>query len=358
MKTILSVSTASALILCVSTASWAYRDYFTPEQKARLAEIEVVMVKVVALTDTGPADVGPITQEVSARMEELEYTVVTDASEPHDVTLKVKCEQRKTWEGTVTAGGDADLPDAPARLWKGPACQLTYRLGGMKVQWYKEVRTDYQDSIEAAKAAKAEDAGRYAMESLRLLLREYDFPVLLTAEWGQPDRLLKILDSYGSDERKLRVIALLGEMQSDKAMPTLQRALQDKDLAKQATVAIGGIGRDGIPLLVDILKNSQDPELQAAAAKGLGRVGGMAGDPSVVPPLLEMLDPPGGVDIRVQIEVAWALGKIPDKTTIEPMKALFAKKLMIRDPGNKQLQELKEALNWSIKQVEGCVEGC
>ena len=25
----------------------------------------------------------------------------------------------KTWEGTTTMGSDADLPDAPSRIWKG-----------------------------------------------------------------------------------------------------------------------------------------------------------------------------------------------------------------------------------------------
>ena len=117
-------------------------------------------------------------------------------------------------------------------------------------------------------------------------------------------------------------------------------------------MAIGSLGRDGIPLLADLLKHSKDPELQAAAAKGLGTVGGIAGDPRVVPPLLEMLDPPGGIAMNVQIEVVWALGKMPDKVSIEPLYALYRKVLKRYEPENKQLQELKEALNWSIKQTD------
>ena len=62
------------------------------------------------------------------------------------LVFKVKCEQRKTWEGTTAAGGDADLPDAPSRLWKGPACQMTYLLGDLKVKWQKEVRTEFEDA--------------------------------------------------------------------------------------------------------------------------------------------------------------------------------------------------------------------
>ncbi len=341
------------VLLLISGTSLAYRDYFTPEQRAQLAGIQTVRVDVIALTDKGKVDSGPIQDLVINRMEQLGYTVVTDLQAPHDVVFRVKCEQRKTWEGTVRQGGDADLPDAPARLWKGPACQLTYLLGGKKIDWRKEVRTEFDDSLAAATAAKAEDPGTYALDELRYLLGQYDFPVLVTAEWGQGDRLVELLDRPRvKDLRKLRVISLLGEMQADEALPRLKKALQNRNLAKQAAVAIGSISREGLPLLIEILKNSEDPELRAAAAKGLGRVGGLAGDPRIVPPLLEMLDPPGGIDMKVQIEVVWALGKMPDKASIEPLEALFSKVLKIRDPENRQLQDLKEALNWSIKQCD------
>lgn len=358
MRTILLSVTAVALLAMNGTV-FAYRDYFTAEQKAQLAEIQTVLAQVIALTDKGKVEEGPIRDLVVRRMESLEYTVVVDPAEPHDVVFRVKCEERKTWEGTTSQGGDADLPDAPSRLWKGPACQLNYVLGGMKIKWQREVRTDFEDSVTAAAAAHEEDPGAYAMSQLKGLLAEDDFPFLVTAEWGQGERLLALLDRRGVDDlQKVIIISLLGEMQADEALPRLKQALKDKNLSKQAAVAIGNIGSDGIPLLIDLLKNSNDPELQAAAAKGLGRVGGMAGDTRVIPPLQDMLDPPGGIDMRVQIEVAWALGKIPDKGSIEPLETLFAKMLKIRDPDNKQLQELKEALNWSIKQNVGCIEGC
>ncbi len=347
------MTTAFLLLVAIGGTSWAYREFFTPEQREKLANVQTVLVEAIALTDRGKVDPGPIRELVGTRMEELGYTVVVDRSEPHDVRFKVKCEQRKTWEGTARHGGDADLPDAPVRLWKGPACQMTYLLDGKKIDWRKEVRTDFEDSVATATAAQVDDPGAYAITELRYLLGQYDFPVLVTAEWGQGERLLQLLDRPGVNElRKLKVISLLGDMQAKEALPRLQQALKNKNLAKHAAVAIGSIGRAGIPLLAEILKHSNDPELQAAAAKGLGRVGGLAGDPRVVPPLLDMLDPPGGIDMRVQIEVAWALGKMPDRASLEALHALFAKVLKIRDPENRQLQELKEALNWSIKQVD------
>jgi HEAT repeat protein len=285
-------------------------------------------------------------------MGELGYSAVSDSRLPHDVVVRVKCEQRKTWEGTASAGGDNDLPDAPSRLWKGPACQITYALGGMKIKWQKEVRTEFEDAVAAAQSAQAPDPGLFAMNALQGALEQYEFPLLLTAEWGQPDRLLKLMDaSQTSQIRKLKIISLLGEMVADEALPHLTEALKDKDLAKQAAIALGNMGKEGIPILIDILRSSKQPDLQAAAAKGLGDLGNIHSDSRVVPPLLEMLDAPG-IDITVQTEIAWALGRVPDRRSVEPLFALDRKLQKIRkDPPDPQIKKLKEAVFWSIKQV-------
>jgi len=222
----------------------------------------------------------------------------------------------------------------------------------MKIKWQKEVRTEFQDSVEAAQAAQAPEPGLYAMNALRDALETYEFPLLLAAEWGQPDRLLKLLDApQTSHIRKLTIISLLGEMVADEALPHLTEALKDKDLAKQAAVALGNMGKEGIPVLIDILKYSKQPDLQAAAAKGLGDLGNIHSDSRVVPPLLEMLDAPG-IDIVVQTEIAWALGRVPDRRSVEPLFALDRKLQKIRkDPPDPQIKKLKEAVFWSIKQV-------
>jgi hypothetical protein len=352
MKPAILTAIVVAASLLSGGPSWAYRDYFTPEQKEQLAKIQTVLVEAVALTDKGSVDAGPIREVAVRRLSEVGYTVVTDASKPHDVVFKVKCEQRKTWEGTTASGGDADLPDSPSRVWKGPACQFNYALGSMKIKWQKEVRTDFEDAADAALKANAGDPGDYAMKKLKERLEVYDFPVIVSADWGQADRLLKVLDdSKGNQMRRLKVISLLGEMQADAAMPRLKEALKDKDLSKQAAESLGNIGRDGIPLLVDIMKTSPDIELQAAAAKGLGQVGGLYGDATIVPPLLEKLQDPN-TDWVVLTEVAWALGKMPDKRSIEPLYALDRKLQAIRDPENMKLKKLKEAVFWAIKQCD------
>lgn len=341
-----------AVIMSWSHSASAYREYFTPEQKTQLAKIQTVRVEAIALTDKGQVDAGPIAEVASRRLRELNYNVAQDPNAPHDVTFRVKCEQRKTWEGTTAAGGDADLPDAPSRLWKGPACQLTYVLGGMKIKWQKEVRTDFDDAVAAAQAAQAGDPGMFAMAKLKEVLEKYEFPLLLTAEWGQPDRLLKLLDaSNTSQARKIKIMSLLGEMQADDALPKLKEALQDRDLAKQALVAMGNLGKDGIPLLIDVMNTSPQVDIQAAAAKGLGQIGGIHGDSSVVLPLLAKLNDPK-TDWAVLTEVAWALGKIPDKRSIQPLYDIDKKLQAIRDPENVQLKKLKEAVFWAIKQCD------
>ena len=346
----------STLTLCLvalpSPPSWAYRDYFTTEQKALLDKIQTVRIEAIALAGEGAVDPTPIAEVVARRMGELGYTVVREANKPHDALLRVKCEQRKTWEGTTSAGGDADLPDAPSRLWKGPACQMTYRLGDMKVTWQKEVRTEFEDAGLAAQSAHAGDPGTYAMGKLRDVLETYEFPLLLAAEWGQPARLLKLLDRSDTPQaRKVKIIALLGEMQADEALPKLKEVLRDRDLAKQAIGAMGHLGKEGIPLFVEMMNTSPDLEVQAAAAKGLGQLGGLHGDASVVPPLLAKLKDPK-TDWSVLTEVAWALGKIPDKRSIQPLYDLDKKLETLRDPENVPLKKLKEAVFWAIKQCD------
>ena len=340
-----------AVLLC-DTPVDAYREYFTAEQKAQLDKIQTVLVETLALTEKGPGDAAALASVVSRRLGELGYIVVQDASKPHDAVFRVKCEQRKTWEGTASSGGDNDLPDAPSRLWKGPACQLTYALGSMKIKWQKEVRTDFEDATAAALAAQAGEPGPFAMAKLNDQLERYEFPLILAAEWGHAERLLKLLDSSESTvSRKVKIISLLGEMQADEALPKLKQVLQDRDLAKQALVAMGNLGKEGIPLLVDIMNTSGMIDVQAAAAKGLGQLGGIHGDASVVLPLLARLQDPK-TDWTVLTEVAWALGKIPDKRSIQPLYDLDKKLQALRDPDNQTLKRLKEAVFWAIKQCD------
>ena len=88
---------ALALSFVAPPPSWAYRDYFTTEQKALLEKIQTLRIEAIALADKGAVDAGPSAEVIARRMSELGYTVVREPGQPHDAVVKVKCEQRKTW---------------------------------------------------------------------------------------------------------------------------------------------------------------------------------------------------------------------------------------------------------------------
>lgn len=345
---------ASLVLFCLlAPDASARRDSLTQEQKERLDRVQRVLVEVIAITDQGQIDAGPLGEVVVRRMKDVGYTVLTNPEDAHDVVLRVKCEQRKIWEGTAASGGDADLPDSPSRVWKGPACQFGYLLEGKKMGWRKEVRTDFVDAVQAATAANAGDPGAYAMAKLKDRLEEYGFPVLLTAEWGQEQRLLKLLDETSSTQaRKVRVISMLGEIFATESVPRLLRALKDPDIliAKAAALALGNIGqKESVTALVDVLKTGP-PDLQAAAAKGLGQLGALHGDFSVIPSLLEALK---SKEITVKTEAAWALGKLPDRRAYEPLDAIAKTLTHVRGPdADPNERKLKEAVHWSMKQID------
>ena len=141
-----------ALLVLLVSPSWARQESLTPEEKQKLEKIDKVLIEVIVLSDKGTTDAGPFREVVTKRLQEFGYTVVTDPAQPHDVTFNVKCEQHKIWEGTTKMGSDADLPDSPSRLWKGPACQLSYVLDDKKMPWRKEVRTDFVDAAEGGRS--------------------------------------------------------------------------------------------------------------------------------------------------------------------------------------------------------------
>ena len=347
----------AGLILILTLGLLAYSadarlEIRTPQQKAKLAEADRIWANALVLTDQGEGDAQPVTALVKRRLEEVGFAVVTDRDQGYDVEFAVKCEQRKVWQGTAASGGDADLPDSPLRTWRGPACQLTYYLGLKNLGWRKEVRTDFQDSIAAAKEAGAPDPSAYALDRLLEKLELYDFPVLLATDLGQEDRLLELLDApQTSPSRKVKVIESLGQLFSAKAVPRLQRALNDPDIAvaQAAAIALGNIGeKESTASLVHALKTGR-PELKIEAARGLGKVGALHGDTSIVPPLLDALDTD---DITLKTEVVWALGKVPDRRSYEALLALQRSLQNVRTSDRESKEgKLWDAVSFSLKQV-------
>ncbi len=337
----------------------ARRTYFTAEQKTQLQAIQTIWVKVLALTERGKGDGQAIQDSIEEQLSTLGYEIVTSREAPSDVMLMVKCEERKKWSGINKTGGDADHMGAPARLWTGPACLFTYRLGGRDLGWRTEARTDFEDSVRAAKAAQAPKSGPYALAQLAQRLHTFDFPVLLAVEWGHDTRLFALLkDPDTASSRKLKILSLLPNMQAHGALPYLKDLIQDSELAEPAIVALASTGSDAIPLLTKVFQTRTESHLRAAAAKGLGEIGSRTGDPTITPPMLHYLienlpqmKTSEDIDFPVLTEVVWSLGKLRDERSITPIEELEEKIWLIFDT-SKQMAALRDATNWTHKMVD------
>jgi hypothetical protein len=350
----------SGFFVCLNVSSSdARRIHLSPEQQAQLANANSVFVKVLALTEKGPADSSPFIETITTRLQELNYTVVTDPAQPHDIEFKVKCEERKTLTGTSTTGGDVDLSDAPDRLWKGPACLLTYQLDHRDLDWKKEIRTSFPDAVQAAQEANVDSAGQYAMTHLNQRLAEYEFPLLLSAEWGQVDRLLERLEHPKTTKlRKAKILSLLSDLQAKKALPKLTKLLESTDLQEETINALAGAGIDSIPLLIDFFENSKQSTIRAEAAKALGKVAAKSSDPRIIPPLVRYVSTilPGlksseDLDFPLLTEVVWAIGKSRWEESLKPIGTLQEKIWLIFD-NSKEMADLREATSWTYKQLD------
>lgn len=352
---------ACLVIFGMAIDSFARRSHINEEQRTKLEKIQTVYLNVLALTEDGKIPSDDLVALIQPRMEKLGYKVVTDRKAPADVQLWVKCEEQKRWKGTTRSGGDAELADAPSRLWKGPACLFNYRLDGQDLGWYKETRTDFEDTYAAAKKAKAKKSGLYAMSQLKLKLQEFDFPVMIATEWGHTDRLATLLEApETSKARKLRILSTLSKIQSKEAFPHLVKLAHDEDaeFAQEAIIALAGIGSSATPILTDLFTKSKDSQIQAAAAKGLGLIGAHTGDPAITPPLLDYLnrnledmDESSDIDFPVLTEVVWSISKLRNDNSIVPIEQLNIKIWLIRD-NSKEMKELRDAANVATKMVD------
>ncbi len=348
-------------LVAFATESPARRIHITNEQRAQLANIETIYLNVIALTEQGRVPPDLLMATVKTRLEDIGYAVVTDRTDAHDVAFQVKCEERKRWSGTTRSGGDAELADAPARLWEGPACLFGYRLNGQDLGWYKETRTDFADADAAAQQANAQHAGQYALEQLNLKLQEFDFPVMIATEWRHTDRLAQLLEAPETDKRrKLRILATLSRIQSKRAFPHLVKLAGDEntEYAEEAIIALAGIGSSATSILTDIFVTTEHSNIQAAAAKGLGLIGAHTGDPDITPPLLDYLktnldtmETSSDIDFPVLTEVVWSIAKLRNENSIQPIEQLNIKIWLIRDT-SEAMKKLREAANVATKMVD------
>lgn len=329
----------------------AERILFNPQQKAQLQRVKTIFIKALAMTEKGMVDPTLIGKAASERLSTTGFTVITARSEPHDVILKVKCEERKSWKGVRKSDGEIQQPGAPSRSWKGPACQLSYVFDGRKGPWQYEVRTTFDNAWKAARANGHNEPGQFALQHLSQALRDSDFPLDLAAEWKQAKRLSSLLTDPKTDKAtKLKILSLASHMPGDTMLQTLQRIRAQADFAVPATVALGFMGEPAIPTLMDLLSDpASSVDIQAAAAEALGEIGARNGNVGILPPLLAKMQAPD-VHLRVQTEIVRAVGKTPDFQSLEPLQQLALKAWTARS-NDPLMQELREAVDWSLWQI-------
>ena len=327
----------------------AERILFNLQQKSQLQQVETIFVKTVTLTEKGRVEPTLIEKAATDRLTATGFTVVTTGNKPHDVVLKVRCDERKPWGGVRKSDGEMQQPGAPSRNWKGPACQLSYFFDGQKGPWQYEVRTTFDNAWEASRANGNGDPGQFALKHLGQALRDSDFPLDLAAEWKQAERLSILLTDPQTDRAtKLKILSLAGHMPGDTMLEALQRIRTQAEFAAPATVALGFMGEPAIPTLMALLS---DPsvDIQAAAAEALGEIGAHSGNIEILPPLLAKMEAPD-VHLRVQTEIVRAIGKTPDLRSLEPLEQLALKVWTARS-NDPLMQELREAVDWSLWQI-------
>lgn len=336
---------------CVPEQVSARRMSLNPQQKARLQHVEKIFVSALAVTENGLVDATSVRQVVSRQLSAIGFTMVAAPTEAHDVTLKVKCEERKTWEGIKRTNDQVYRPGAPSRIWKGPACQLRYILDDQQGPWRYEVRTTFDNAWEATRASRETDSGQFALRHLCQALENSTFPLALAAEWQQSHRLASLLtDSTTDTATKLNILSLADHAPDDIMLRALQDTLTQTNLTLPATVALGHMGEPAIPTLMKLLSDDASPvDIQAAAVEALGDIGAHSGNVEILPPLLAMMHAPD-VHLHVQTEIVKAVGKIPDQRSVEPLQQLGLK-AWTSSSTDPEMQELREAIDWSLWQI-------
>ena len=311
-----------------------------------LVTAQTVLIDLTVASTLGMVDPTRVLEIVSNRMEELGYDVVTHKQRTHDVVVQLTCEETKTRKPAATFAQSSSFDLGEKKSSLVPPCLLNYQFQGKPIPWQRVDRIIYSEGVNTANQIIPENSGAFIIS----YLKQFEFPLLLSAEWGQTERLFRILQSSQTNIiRKKMIIALLGETQADHALPILRHALKNRALVADAARALGHFGKQARPYLIALLENSSNPDILAAAANGLGRVGAITGDTSSTSILLQVLNRPH-TDWLVQTEVVWALGKAPDFGAF-PALAKLEREIWVVQSKDPQLQQLRKAVDWSIREV-------
>lgn len=291
-----------------------------------------------------------IIEALQPRLETLGYRVaLAPTHSPDGLWLQVDCHALPKKIGLRSSRVS---PQASAKVQRlGPPCQLAYSYRREVIPWKNVDRLVYSESVDTMKQLSKIASSLKPEECVKEFFHLYDFPVLLAAEWGHVDRLLRALNrSDTSVPRQRLIITLLGETQVARGFPVLVEKLQDRFLAEEAAEALGFFGLRAQSHLLPIIQDPSDLQLKIAAAKGLGRIAAATGNSQQTPLYMKMvLD--STIDIRVRTQLVWALGKAPDMRAYSTLLQL-EEHIWDDYSQDPQLQEFREAVDWSIREVK------
>ena len=313
-----------------------------------LEQVQHVLIETLALTEKGVQDSAIFQQVISERLAQAGFTPVHDINTPHDIIVRVKCEERKTRKGPSKHRKGGHPLSTASRLWKGPACHISYRNQGKPALWSWEVRTSFEDPGQAAKAAGVTNSGMYALQELQTQLAQDEFPLYLAAEWGQTDRLIHLFQQATEQpDRRRLILQLLGPLTSPTVLSTIQKATQDPALALTAIAALGDQGEVAIPTLTGILDSPTNPEQHLVAIQALGKIATHSKAPALYDHFIQQLQ---SKDPRLQSVAVRGLGNLGDQRALPPLETLNLQ-AWTNPSTHADIQELREALNWSLWQL-------
>ncbi len=314
-----------------------------------LDRVQQVRIEALSLTERGVQESSALQTVVGKRFAQVGFSPVHGPNTPSDIVVRVKCEERKTQTGIRQHRKGGHASATAFRLWKGPACHISYRYQGKPSQWHREVKTSFEDPRQAAKAAGAQNVGQYALQALQAELAQDEFPLYLAAEWGQTDRLIQLLqDSTDQPDRGRLILQLLGSLTSPDAFSAIKDAIANPELAAAAITALGAQGERAIPALMDIVNSSEHSEHQLMALTSLGGIAARSAPPALYDVFIQQLE---SQDPRMQTIAIRGLGRLGDARAVPPIEALNIQAWS--DPStHADMVALREALNWSLYQLD------
>ncbi|MGE3787477.1 MAG: HEAT repeat domain-containing protein [Nitrospirales bacterium] len=354
------VSLSAVFLLTGPSDGMARRVHLSSEQTLQLAHIRIILLTSNVMTEKGPIQSEALNTLVAKRFQELGFSVVNESTASHDVEFRVFCEERKRFPGITPSGGDAELEEAPDRLWHGPACRFRYRLNGEDLGWSTEVRAPSSDE-----KSEIRESGELFEQSavFAALLQEVarsDFPLLVMADWGHASRLASLLlDPKTQPAQQQLIVQELAGFSSSTFLPVLLTLIQRPHFPVEAVEALASAGEEGLPHLMALFQDrTQTQSIRAAAARGIGRIEGSTGNPAAFEPMLgylaaavQTITSPDDIEFPVLTAVVWSLGKSHSDRVLRLLELLQAKIYIFYDT-SENMQALREAVSVVAKSLE------